>query len=205
MEAVAPTLNGIAQIVYGNQNWSTGIMGTTPEHAQRQGLGRSWRGGFTEQDVRTATKVCLLGQTVVENLFGDEDPVGQVVRIKNVPFTVIGVLAAKGQSLGGRTRTTSSMVPVTTAQKKLFGTAFPGMVRTIMVKARSRRICRKRRPQVTDLLEQRHHIGPEPGKRFYGQEPHPDAADGRAVHEGHDPAPGRHRLGLASSWAASAS
>lgn len=98
----APVLSGVAQIVFGNQNWSTVTFGTTPEAL----LIRDWpvvKGrSLTQTDVDSAAKVCLLGQTVVNNLFGEMDPVGQIVRIKKFPFTVVGVLAVKGQTTFGQ-------------------------------------------------------------------------------------------------------
>ena len=136
VQEVAPVLNGAAQIVYGNQNWSTGVYGTTPSMLDIRDWPLASGRPFTEQDVRNATKVCLLGQTVVENLFGSIDPIGQIIRIKKVPFTVIGVLDRKGQSPQGQDQDDTIYIPVTTAQKKIFGTTFPGMVRTIMVKAK---------------------------------------------------------------------
>lgn len=163
---VAPVLGGVAQVVYGNQNWSTGITGTTPGMFDI----RDWRFSegrpFTDDDVRSASKVCLLGQTVVNNLFGSIDPVGQIVRIKNVPFTVIGVLESKGQSPGGQDQDDTIFIPVTTAQKKLFGTAFPGMVRIISVKAKSAEDLSAAEKQITELLRQRHHIGPKQDDDF---------------------------------------
>ncbi|MBI5747585.1 MAG: ABC transporter permease [Nitrospinae bacterium] len=156
---VAPIHSGIAQIIYGNQNWSTGIVGTTPNMLYVRDwqleIGRT----FTEEDVRNASKVCLLGQTVVDNLFGSINPVGQIMRIKNVPFTVIGVLEKKGQSPMGQDQDDTIYIPVTTAQKKLFGTAFPGMVRLIMVKAKGMEDLYTAEKQITELLRQRHHIG----------------------------------------------
>ena len=113
---------------------------------------------FTDQDIRNATKVALLGQTVVENLFGSIDPVGQMIRIKKVPFMVIGVLDRKGQSPQGQDQDDTIYIPVTTAQKKIFGTSFPGMVRTIMVKARSTEDLPVAEKQITELLRQRHHL-----------------------------------------------
>jgi putative ABC transport system permease protein len=121
---------------------------------------------FTEQDVKSATKVCLLGQTVVENLFGSIDPIGQVLRIKKVPFTVIGVLDKKGQSPQGQDQDDTVYIPVTTAQKKIFGTTFPGMVRTIMVKAKSTEDLDTAEKQITELLRQRHRIGPRKENDF---------------------------------------
>jgi putative ABC transport system permease protein len=154
----APNLNGIAQVVYGNQNWSTIIIGTTPEVLDiRDWLLYSGR-SFTQQDVEGATKVCLLGRTVAENLFGGIDPIGQIVRIKNVPFTVIGVLAPKGQSTWGQDQDDIIFVPLTTAQKRLFGMQFPGMVRTVAVQARGPEVMKEVEEQITDLLRQRHRI-----------------------------------------------
>ena len=114
---------------------------------------------FTDEEVRSAAKVCLPGQTVIDNLFGGINPVGQIIRIKNLPFTVIGILDKKGQDPGGHDQDDTIYVPITTAQKKLFGTTFPGMVRTIMVKAQSTEALAAAEKQINELLRQRHHIG----------------------------------------------
>lgn len=159
VEYVAPSLGGIAQVVYGNQNWSTGVTGTTPSFINVRDWTIEQGRPFTDDDVRSASKVCILGQTVVENLFGGANPVGQVVRIKNAPFTVVGVLARKGQSPIGQDQDDTIIIPVTTAQKKIFGTAFPGMVRVILVKAKSLEDLPRAERQITELLRQRHHIG----------------------------------------------
>lgn len=160
VSAVAPELGGIAQTIYENQNWSTGVRGTTPDML----IVRNWAlmsgRSFTEQDVKSATKVCLLGQTVVENLFGGIDPIGKVIRINKVPFTVLGVLERKGQSHMGQDQDDVIYIPVTTAQKRLFGTEFPGMVRIIRVMAKSEVDIPAAERQITELLRQRHRIGP---------------------------------------------
>ena len=158
--AVAPMQFGTAQVVFGNQNWSTGIQGTTPGILEVKDCGLSAGRNMSDQDIRSATKVCLLGQTVVDNLFGSMDPLGQVIRIRKIPFTVIGVLESKGQSLGGQDQDDTIIVPLSTAQKKLFGRTIPGMVRSIMVKARSSEELSVAERQITDLLRQRHRIGP---------------------------------------------
>jgi len=121
---------------------------------------------FTQQDVEGATKVCLLGRTVAENLFGGIDPVGQIVRIKKVPFNVVGVLAAKGQSTWGQDQDDIIFVPLTIAQKQLFGMQFPGMVRTIAVQARGTEVMKEVEEQITDLLRQRHRIQPNQESDF---------------------------------------
>jgi len=156
---VAPVLGGVAQVIYGNQNWSTSVTGTTPGMLVVRDWQISEGRSFTDDDVRGATKVCLLGQTVVENLFGSIDPIGQIVRIKKVPFTVIGVLDRKGQSPNGQDQDDTIYIPVTTAQKKIFGTTFPGMVRIIMVKAKGAEELSQAQKQITELIRQRHRIG----------------------------------------------
>jgi len=166
VQDVAPVLSGVAQVVYGHQNWSTGIVGTYPSMLIVRDWALATGRSFTDQDVKSATKVCLLGQTVVDNLFGDTDPVGQFIRIKNVPFTVTGVLAQKGQSAQGQDQDDTILIPVTTAQKKLFGTSFPGMVRIIMVKAKSTEDLAPAEKQINELLKQRHHIGPKQDNDF---------------------------------------
>ena len=95
---------------------------------------------------------------MVDNLFGGIDPIGQVVRIKKVPFTVIGVLASKGQSTWGQDQDDTIFVPLTTAQKRLFGMQFPGMVRVIAVQAREPEVMKDVEDQINDLLRQRHRI-----------------------------------------------
>ena len=156
---VAPVHSGVAQVVYGNQNWSTSITGTTMNMLYVRDWPLSAGRLFTEEEVRSAAKVCLLGQTVVDNLFGGINPVGQIIRIKKIPFTVIGILEAKGQDPGGHDQDDTIYVPVTTAQKQLFGTQFPGMIRTIMVKAKSTEDLAAAERQINELLRQRHHIG----------------------------------------------
>jgi len=156
---VAPILGGAAQVVYGHTNWSTGVQGTTADMLAVRNWPLASGRTFTDQDIRSATKVCLLGQTIVDNLFGSDDPLGQVVRIKNVPFKVLGVLSSKGQSAVGQDQDDTVLIPVTTAQKRLFGTSFPGMIRTIMVEAGSLEEMAAAEEQITLLLRQRHHLG----------------------------------------------
>jgi putative ABC transport system permease protein len=100
----------------------------------------------------------LLGQTVTTNLFGSEDPVGKTIRIKQSPFLVAGVLAPKGQSLDGRDQDDTVLIPITTAQRKLFGNRFPGTVRFIMAQATSAQAMETAEREMTQLLRQRHHL-----------------------------------------------
>ena len=159
VSAVAPILNTGAQVVYGNQNWATGIYGTASGILEVKDCSLVAGRNFIDQDIRNATKVCILGQTVVDNLFGGIDPIGQIIRIKKVPFTVIGILETRGQSIIGQDQDDVIYIPVTTAQKKIVGTSIPGMVRTIMVKARSAEDMSLAEKQVTELLRQRHRTG----------------------------------------------
>ncbi len=159
VEQVAPILNGVAQVVYGNQNWSVGVQGTNLSLLAVRDWPLATGRPFTSDEIRGAAKVCLLGQTVVDSLFGGIDPVGKVVRIKKVPFTVIGVLGVKGQSPNGQDQDDTILVPVTTAQKRLFGTPLPGMVRIIMVRTRTIEDLYAAEKQIAELLRQRHRIG----------------------------------------------
>lgn len=163
---VAPVLNGAAQIVYGNQNWSTGVHGTTSSILNVRDWSLVSGRAFTEQDIRNATKVAILGQTVTDSLFGGTEPLNQIIRIKKVPFTVIGILDKKGQSPMGQDQDDVIYIPVTTAQKKIFGTSFPGMVRSIMVKARTTEDLDTAESQIKELLRQRHRIGPRQENDF---------------------------------------
>jgi putative ABC transport system permease protein len=154
----APVLQGVTQIVFGNQNWSTITFASTPEAL----LIRDWpviRGrSLTQADVDGATKVCLLGHTVVDNLFGEMDPIGQVVRIKKFPFTLVGVLSEKGQTTWGQDQDDVVYVPLTTGQRLLFGQQFPGMVRSISVQATGPDTIKLAEEEITQLLRQRHRL-----------------------------------------------
>ena len=156
VNAVAPILKTTGQVVYGNQNWATSTYGTTSGILTVKDWALVAGRNITDQDIRSANKVCFLGQTVVDNLFGGIDSLGQVIRIKKVPFTVIGVLETKGQSLMGQDQDDVIYVPVTTAQKKIVGRSLPGMVHAIYVKATSAESMSLAEKQVTELLRQRH-------------------------------------------------
>jgi putative ABC transport system permease protein len=156
--AVAPVAPGGAQLVAGALNWSTSVNGTTPAYLDVRDWSVAAGYAFTDADVRSQTRVALLGQTVARNLFGDDDPVGRTLRIKGSPFTVVGVLAAKGQSLDGRDQDDTVLIPVTTAQRKVFGSQFPGSVRFIMAQAASADAMASAEREMAELLRQRHHL-----------------------------------------------
>ena len=159
---VAPSSRGTAQIVFGNTNWSSVIQGTTPEFLEVRDFKVLWGQPFTWQDVDGATKVALVGQTVVENLFGGTDPVGQIIRIKKVPFTVVGVLSPKGQSPFGQDQDDIVLIPLSTAKKKVLGVsqANARSVGVIMVQAHGPTLMREAEEQMTALLRQRHRLQP---------------------------------------------
>lgn len=164
---VAPNISGVAQVVFGNQNWSTFVNGTTPEILYIRDWPLTSGRNFLQQDVDGAAKVCLLGKTVVENLFGGIGPIGQIVRIIKVPFTVIGVLAPKGQSPWGSDQDDVIFVPLTTAQKRLLGTQFPGMVGMILVQVKEPEVMKETENEIIKLLRQRHRIQPEQENDFF--------------------------------------
>jgi ABC-type antimicrobial peptide transport system, permease component len=154
----APVVSNTAQLVYGTHNWSTFVYGTSPNYLPVRHWPVAAGRAFTEAEMRAVARVVLLGQTVVQELFGDEDPVGKTVRINNSPFLVAGVLAVKGQSLGGQDQDDTALVPVTTAQRRLFGSPFPDSVRYIMVQAKSAVLMDQVEQEITQLLHQRHRI-----------------------------------------------
>ena len=155
---VAPISMGNAQVVYGNTNWSTSIIGTTPSYLDI----RVWELAdgyvFSESDMRSATRVALVGKTVVDNIFGDTDPIGKTIRIKQNPFVVLGVLKRKGQSLDGRDQDDTIIMPLTTAQRKILGNQFAGSVRQVMVQANTPELMPMVEQNINSLLKQRHNI-----------------------------------------------
>jgi putative ABC transport system permease protein len=159
----APALRGSAQVVWGNANWSTQIFGVTPEYLDvRQWPLASGR-SFEPAEMAGAGKVCLIGTTVARQLFGAQDPVDQVIRIKRVPFTVIGVLDTKGQSLMGTDQDDVILMPITTARTRVLGTnsaARQRSVGTIWVKVADGVAASRAEQDVRALLRQRHRIQP---------------------------------------------
>jgi putative ABC transport system permease protein len=168
VQAVAPASRGGAQIVYGNNNWATSIQGTTPDYLLIRDLRVQSGAAFTQQDVDSAAKVALLGQTVVNNLFNGEDPVGQVIRIKGVPFTVAGTLVAKGQSPTGQDQDDVILMPISTAKTKVLGSsqANAQAVGSLLVQARAPQVLAAAQQEMEGLLRQRHHLQPNQDDDF---------------------------------------
>jgi putative ABC transport system permease protein len=148
-------VDGPVQIVYGNQNWFSQARGVSPEFLQVRRLGIERGDSFSQDDVDHSANVCLLGQTIVDNLFGSADPVGQTIRIQNLPMRVIGVLTPKGQSPTGQDQDDTLIVPLTTMQKKIRGIDW---LDDIMCSASSPTAIKPAEQQITSLLRERHHL-----------------------------------------------
>ena len=164
----APSVRGTGQVVFGNNNWATVIQGVAPEFLEIRDFRVLTGRPFTWQDVDGATKVALVGLTVVENLFGDSDPLGQIIRIRKVPFTVIGVLSPKGQSPWGQDQDDIIILPISTAKKKVLGVsqANARAVGAILVQTRGPTMMQEAEDQITTLLRQRHHIQSDQDDNF---------------------------------------
>lgn len=158
IKATAPLITSTAQLNYGANNWSTSVTGVTPDYFKVRDWPAESGALFTETDLRSATRVVILGQITAQNLFGDEDPTGKTVRIKNSPFLVAGVLAPKGQSLDGRDQDDAVFIPITTGQRQIFGNQFPGTIRFLMVQGRSAEVMDEAETEINQLLRQRHRI-----------------------------------------------
>ena len=154
----APTASGGVQIVYGNSNWSTRAEGTTPPMLDIRNWTIASGRSFNNSEVRSAAKVCILGQTIVDNLFGAEDPIGKVVRVKKIPMAVVGVLGKKGTNAMGQDQDDTLIIPVTTAQKRVFGSHFQGKVSSILVQAADSKSIQAAISQIEALLAERHRI-----------------------------------------------
>jgi len=158
VKSAAPVLRSSAQLVSEDQNWTTTVQGTTPEYFEIRTWSVANGSGLTQSDIEGGTKVIVLGQTVASRLFGPGDPVGQVVRIKNTPFQVVGVLQAKGQSPTGQDYDDGAFVPMTTFQSKIQGGLQKYLNGTIFVSALSAAHTSKAQTAVTNLLRDRHRI-----------------------------------------------
>src|SRR5215471_10784532 len=166
VKAAAPGSQASAQVVFGNDNWATNLNGTEPQYFDI----RSWPfvegTSFSQDDVNLASNVAVIGETVRKNLFGATDPIGQTIRIKNLPFRVVGLLTPKGQSASGmgQDQDDTILVPITTLQKKITGQDW---LNNIMVSAVSREASYAAQQQITALLHDRHRIRPGQSDDFF--------------------------------------
>ena len=156
--AVAPSSPGGAQVVVGPTNWSTSVTGTTPGYFTVAEVKFGEGQPFDESDVRGATRVAVIGPSLAENLFGGDSPIGRTIRVNQSPFTVIGVTEPRGQSIDGRDQDDVVIIPVTTAQRQVFGTQVIGSVRFVQVKAEGPEVMERLQGDMETLLRDRHRI-----------------------------------------------
>ncbi len=157
--AASPMVRASGQLVFGNQNWFVQITGSNERFPEI----RDWKVEqgefFTEGDVRAATRVIVLGKTVADKLFPGSDPLGQTIRVRNLPFRVVGVLKAKGQSMVGQDQDDTAVAPYTTVQRKLLGQQIPSISQA-MVSSITQEASEVTQRQIVELLRQRHKIAP---------------------------------------------
>jgi len=152
----------VMQVVYGNQNWNVPVNGISPSYLRIRDWAFTSGGPFTESEMEATSRVALVGQTVVENLFPlGQDPVGKMIRIKNVPFQVIGVLAPKGQSPNGNDQDDIVFIPFTTAERKVVGTQFLGMVGALFASTERTEDLPEAVEEIRRILRERHRLRPE--------------------------------------------
>lgn len=164
----APTVRGNAQLIVGNLNWSTSVNGITNEFFSVREWELAYGRLFDSDEIKASSKVVILGETVAENLFPDQDPIGQALRINRVPFKVIGVLSPKGDSGPGGDQDDAVMLPITTAKKRVLGgrQRAGNLVDDIYVKAKSAEMVSQTEESVEALLRERHQIAPSQNDDF---------------------------------------
>ena len=158
IEVVAPVMNSTKQVMYGNQNWSTTVYGITTPYLYAKNYEINAGRPFIKDDDNNANKVAIIGSTVETELFGDVNSLDKTIRIGNAPFKVIGTLKSKGQ-MGPMDQDDLIFIPLTTAQRKVFGTDFPGSVNQIIVKAASLEDSQVAQSDIVEILRKRHNLG----------------------------------------------
>jgi putative ABC transport system permease protein len=158
IRTISPNVDGHVQVIYGNQNWNTTYRGVSPEYLNIRRWSVASGSAFTQHDTDALADVCLLGQTVVDRLFGREDPLGKTIRAGGLPCRVIGVLQAKGLSATGGDQDDVIMAPYKTVQHKIRGVEW---LDDIFCSAISPEAIRPAQAQITRLLRQRHHLRPD--------------------------------------------
>jgi putative ABC transport system permease protein len=158
IKSVSPNVDGSVQVVYGNQNWFTTFRGVSPEYFDIKRWTVDTGAVFAQDDVDRAADVCVIGRTVRRQLFGVEDPIGKVIRLRSLPCIVVATLAPKGLSLSGQDQDDTILLPYTTAQKKLMGITW---LDDILCSAVSQDVVKLAGQQTAALLRERHHLRPE--------------------------------------------
>ena len=165
--AVSPEVKSGAQLSSTRDNWSTGnLLGESPEYFEIRQWPIAEGVGFTNQDIRSASKVAVIGQTIATRLYGDESPIGEVMRIKNVPFIVTGILSPKGLNMMGQDQDDIVVLPYTSAMKRVTGYT---AVRGINIQGANDSDLSSIKDQIIQLLRQRHKIGPDRDDDFMVQ------------------------------------
>src|SRR6059058_5080739 len=162
VKSMSPNADGHTQVVYAGENWVTMFRGVTPVFLKIRRWNMKLGAFFTEADVDATAPVCVLGQTVVDNLFGNEDPIGKTIRVHSMPCKVVGVLQAKGFSATGQDQDDFIVMPFTTVQKRITGTFW---LDDTFCSAVSREAMPEATKQIVALLRERHH---PPGGRSTG-------------------------------------
>lgn len=165
VEALSPASSEGKQLMYGNQNWSSVVYGVSPEYLYIKNYEIDYGRGFIPEDMRNSAKVAIIGSTVANELFGDLDPVGRVMRVGSIPFKVIGTVKPKG-STGPFDQDDLIFIPITTAQKRVFGTDFPGTVSMIVVKGAQADDLTKIQADIDELITKRHNLSKNQDKDF---------------------------------------
>jgi putative ABC transport system permease protein len=154
---ISPEVRTVTQVVAGNQNWATQVLGESPDYFEIRGWALADGAPFTDRDVRSANKVAVIGRTTARQLYGGDSPIGRIVRIKNVPFVIVGLLTPRGLSVMGSDQDDVLIIPYSAAMKRVMGTT---TLRSINIQAASAALLSSMPRQITELLRQRHRIGP---------------------------------------------
>lgn len=158
IKSVSPNVDGNVQIIYANQNWYTGYRGVSPEYFDIKRWYIDQGAAFTQDDVDRAADVCVIGRTVRDQMFGVDDPVGKVIRVKDIPCRVVGTLLPKGLSMSGQDQDDTILLPYTTAQKKISGITW---LDDILCSAVSQSAVKPAGQAAAAILRDRHHLRPE--------------------------------------------
>src|SRR3989338_7134411 len=154
---ISPEVRTVTQVVAGNQNWATQVLGESPDYFEIRGWLLADGAPFTERDVRSANKVAVIGRTTAQQLYAGDSPIGRIVRIKNVPFIIVWLLTPRGLSVMGTDQDDVLIVPYSAAMKRVMGTT---ILRSINIQAASASLLASMPQQISELLRQRHRIGP---------------------------------------------
>jgi putative ABC transport system permease protein len=176
--AVSPMVGATVQVVNGNQNWLTRANGASQDFSQIRNWPVVSGSMFSQRDVDMATDVCVIGKTVATQLFGDQDPVSQMIRVQNLPFRILGVLQEKGQSSNGQDQDDTLIMPYTTVQKKISGISW---VQLIMLSTNTQQAIGPAQTGISALLRQRHHLRPGEDDDFIIRSPNEMAQTSEAA------------------------